>query len=76
MPKQRVDFTEVNNPMLRFLLDDGTEINVKVVIMGIVRCDEQLPDGQLRHEFNIQVLTDQIAPAGPIDVRKLAGGER
>ncbi len=73
MPRQQVDFTEVHNPMLRFLLDDGTELNVKVVLMRVVRCDELLPDGQHRHEFQLQTLVDQIAPAGEIDVRKLAG---
>jgi hypothetical protein len=75
MPNQRVDFTEVNNPMLRFLLDDGTEICIKVVMMGVVRCDELLPDGQHRHELKMQTLIDQLAPAGEIDVRKLVGSK-
>lgn len=73
MAKQNVDFTAVNNPMLKFLLDDGTEINVQLVVMRIVRCDEKLPDGQWKHEFQTQLCIDQVAPAGEIDVKKLAG---
>ena len=73
MARQRVDFTEVSNPMLRFLLDDGTEICIRVVLMGVVRTDETLPDGQPKYELKLQQLIDQSAPAGEIDVRKLAG---
>lgn len=76
MARQQVDFSEVNNPMLKFLCDDGTEINVKVVLMRIMRTDDKLPDGQFRHEFQIQHVIDQIAPGGEIDVRKLAGGAK
>ena len=75
MARQQVDFSELSNPLLRFLLDDGTEIAVKVVLMRVVRTDEKLPDGQYRHEFNIQHVIDQIAPEGPIDMKKLAKGE-
>lgn len=71
MARQQVDFTEVHNPMLRFLLDDGTEIRVKLALMRVVRTDERLPDGQFRHEFNIQHMVDQIAPEGEIDVKSL-----
>lgn len=73
MTRQQVDFTEINNPMLRFLLDDGTEINVKLVIMRVVRTDEKLPDGQMKHEFQMQHLVDQVAPGGKIDIKNLAG---
>lgn len=75
MVRQQVDFSEVSNPMLKFLLDDGTELNIKCVLMRVVRTDEKLPDGQYRHEFQLQHVVDQIAPAGPIDVNKLAKGE-
>ena len=74
MAKQRVDFTEINNPLIRFLLDDGTEIMIKVVLMGVVRTDELLPDGQFKHELKMQQLIEQLAPAGEIDIKKLAGG--
>ena len=73
MARRTVDFTAINNPMLRFLLEDGTELNIQVVLMRATRTDELLPDGQLRHEFQLQTLVDQVAPAGEIDVKKLAG---
>lgn len=76
MARTSVDFTAVNNPLLRFLLEDGTEINVQMVMMRIVRTDEKLPDGQFRHEFSMQQCIDQVAPAGEIDVKKLAGGQK
>lgn len=75
MARQQVDFSEVNNPILKFLLDDGTELNVKCVLMRVIRTDEKLPDGQYRHEFQLQHVVDQIAPEGPIDVKTLAKGE-
>lgn len=75
MARQQVDFTEVSNSMLKFLLDDGTELNIKCVLMRVVRTDDKLPDGQYRHEFQLQHVVDQIAPEGPIDVKKLAKGE-
>lgn len=75
MPRQNVDFSEIQNPLCRFLLDDGTEIAVKLVLMRVVRTDEKLPDGQSRHEFQLQHVVDQIAPAGPIDMKDLAKGE-
>ncbi len=74
--KRAVDFTEVQNPMLRFLLDDGTEINVKLALMRVVRTDERLPDGQFRHEFMFQHMIDQIAPGGEIDIKSLTGGAK
>lgn len=70
---QRVDFTEVNNPILRFLLDDGTELLVKLVLTQVIRTDDRLPDGQFRHEFKMQHAIDQVAPAGEIDINKLTG---
>lgn len=74
MARQNVDFTEVSNPMLRFLLDDGTELNIKCCLMRVVRLDEKLPDGQFKHEFQLQTLVDQVAPAGEIDMSKLLKG--
>lgn len=76
MARQNVDFTTVSNPMLKFLLEDGTEINLQVVLMRVVRCDEKLPDGQWKHEFQTQLCVDQVAPAGEIDVKKLAGEKK
>lgn len=75
MARQQVDFTEVSNPILKFLLDDGTELNIKCVLMRVVRTDDKLPDGQYRHEFQLQHVIDQIAPEGEIDIKKLAKGE-
>lgn len=57
--------------MLKFLLDDGTELNVKCVLMRVIRTDEKLPDGQYRHEFQLQHLVDQIAPEGEINMATL-----
>lgn len=74
MANQQVDFTEVSNPILKFLLDDGTELNVKCVLMRVVRTDVKLPDGQFRHEFQLQHVVDQIAPGGPIDMKQLVKG--
>lgn len=76
MARQQVDFSVVNNPLLKFLLDDGTEINVQMVMMRVTRTDTKLPDGQFAHEFQLQSVVDQIAPQGPIDVNKLAKGEQ
>lgn len=73
MARRTVDFTPVNNPMLRFLLEDGTELNIQVVLMRVTRTDELLPCGQFRHEFQLQTLVDQVAPAGEIDVKSLIG---
>jgi hypothetical protein len=72
MPR-RVDFTAVNNPMLKFLLEDGTELNIQVVLMRVTRTDDKLPDGQYRHEFTFQNVIDQVAPEGEINVKKLTG---
>ena len=72
--RTNVDFSTVNNPMLKFLLDDGTELNIQMVLMRVVRTDEKLPDGQFKHEFQTQLCVDQVAPAGEIDVKSLAGG--
>ena len=71
MARRTVDFTTVSNPMLKFLLEDGTELNIQVVLMRVTRTDEVLPDCQFRHEFQTQVCVDQVAPAGEIDVKKL-----
>lgn len=68
---QRVDFTEVNNPLLKWLLDDGTEICIKVNLMAVTRTDERLPDGQFRHELKMQTSLEQLAPEGVIDIKKL-----
>lgn len=76
MTKRNVDFSTVQNNMAKFLLEDGTEINVQLVMMRIVRCDEKLPDGQWKHEFQSQLCVDQVAPAGEIDVKSLAGGQK
>ncbi len=76
MASKNVDFTTINNPMLKWLLDDGTEIHVQMVLMRVVRTDEKLPDGQFRHEFQMQQCINQIAPEGEIDVRELAGGAK
>lgn len=75
MARQNVDFSIVHNPLLKFLLDDGTEINVQMVMMRVTRTDNKLPDGQYAHEFQLQSVVDQIAPAGPIDMKNLARGE-
>lgn len=75
MARQLVDFTAVQNPMLKFLLDDGTEINVQMALMRVVRTDDKLPDGQFRHELQFQQFIDQIAPGGDIDVKSLAKGQ-
>lgn len=74
MVRRQVDFTTVNNPMLKFLLDDGTELNVQLVLMRVTRTDEKLPDGQFKHEFQTQICVDQVAPAGVIDIKNLAKG--
>lgn len=71
MARQQVDFTEINNPLCRFLLDDGTEIAVKLVLMRVVRTDEKLPDGQFRHEFQMQHVVDQVAPENEINMATL-----
>lgn len=76
MARRRVDFTELNNPLLRFLLEDGTEIRIKLSMMNIVRTDDKLPDGQFRHEFQVQQAIEQLAPEGEIDIKKLAGGDK
>lgn len=76
MAKVNVDFSVVQNSMLKFLLDDGTEINVQMVMMRIVRTDTKLPDGQWMHEFQLQSVVDQVAPAGEIDVKSLAGSQK
>jgi len=52
--------------LIRFLLDDGTEIVVKLVLTQVIRTDEKLPDGQCKHEFRMQHIVDQIAPGGDI----------
>jgi hypothetical protein len=71
MASQRVDFSELNAPMLKWLLDDGTEIWLKMSLMRVTRTDERLPDGQFRHELSFSQAIEQVAPAGPIDVKKL-----
>lgn len=76
MPRQMVDFTAIQNPMLKFLLDDGTELRVQVVLMRVVRTDQKLPDGQFAHEFQFQHVVDQVAPGGDIDIKQLAGGTK
>lgn len=74
MAKTNVDFSTIQNNMLKFLLDDGTEINVQMVMMRIVRTDTRLPDGQWAHEFQLQSVINQIEPADEIDIKKLAKG--
>lgn len=76
MPRQNVDFTAIQNPMLKFLLDDGTEIRVQIALMRVVRTDQKLPNGQFAHEFQFQHMVDQIAPGGEIDIKTLAGGAK
>lgn len=71
-----VDFTAVNNPLLKWLLEDGTEIHIQMVMMRIIRTDEKLPDGQYKHEFQMQQCVNQVASAGEIDVKSLAGGAK
>lgn len=76
MARQRVDFSVISNPMLKWLLDDGTELRVQVSLMNVIRTDERLPDGQFKHEFSLQTVIEQLAPEGEIDVKKLAGGAK
>lgn len=74
MSRQRVDFTIANNNAIRVLCDDGTEFVINVVVPAIWRTDEKLPDGQPKYEIRLQPTIEQLAPEGPIDVKKLAGG--
>lgn len=76
MARQIVNFTEVNNPLLKFMLEDGTELMVKVALMRVIRTDEKLPDGQFRHEFNFQHMIDQIEPEKKIDPAQLVKGDK
>lgn len=75
MARRSVDFTAVQNAPSKFLLDDGTELTIQLVLMRVIRTDEQLPDGQFKHELQMQTVLDQAAPAGEIDVRKIAGAK-
>lgn len=70
----QVSFTEIANPPSRFLLDDGTEIFVKPVVTRIIKTGELLPDGQPRFELKLQLIIDQMAPAGEIDIKQLTNG--
>lgn len=76
MPGQHVDFTVINNPLIRVLLDDGTELRVQCCLMDVVRTGDKLPDGQPAHAFQFQTVVHQIAPEGSIDIKKLAGGTK
>lgn len=76
MARQRVDFITAQNQMSKFLLDDGTEIRIQIVLTNVTRTDEKLPDGQYKHEFQLQPVIEQLAPEGEVDVRKLAGGAK
>lgn len=76
MARQRVDFVVVQNQMSKFLLDDGTEIRVQLVLTNVIRTDEKLPDGQCKHEFQLQPVIEQLPPEGEVNVRKLAGGTK
>jgi len=74
MANRRVDFTVTQNQPIKILCDDGTEFVIHSVVGQIIRTDGKLPDGQFRHEIRMQQVIDQLAPEGPIDVKKLAGG--
>ena len=74
MTRRSVDFSTIQNNRAKFLLDDGTELNVQLVLMRVIRTDERLPDGQWKHEFQSQLCVDQVAPAGEIDIKNLAKG--
>lgn len=74
MARQRVDFTVTQNQQVRVLCDDGTEFRIDLVVSAITRTDDKLPDGQPKYELRLQPIIEQLAPEGPIDVRKLAGG--
>ena len=74
MARRSVDFTTVQNFPAKFLLDDGTEIVVQLVMMRVYRTDEKLSDGQYKHELQMQTVVDQAAPEGEIDVKNLAKG--
>lgn len=71
MARQRVDFTEIHNPTCKFIADDGTEFHVKINMVSLTRTDQILPDGQYAYEVNCQLITNQLAPEGKIDITKL-----
>lgn len=76
MARRSVDFSTVQNTPAKFLLEDGTEILIQLVMLRIHRTDEKLPDGQFKHELQMQTIMDQAAPEGEIDVRKLTGQDK
>lgn len=71
MARQRVDYSVISNQMSKFLLDDGTEIRVQLVLTDVIRTDEKLPDGQNKHEFRFQTVVEQLSPEGGFDMSKL-----
>lgn len=61
--KTRVEFAEELNPWSVFLLEDGTRIRVRLVMVKIEKIEgAKLPDGQQAYQTNFHPIIDQSEP--------------
>lgn len=61
--KTRVDFAEESNPWSSFILEDGTRIRVRLVMVKIEKIEgAKLPDGQQAYQTQFHPVIDQSEP--------------
>lgn len=62
MAAQDVSFVEENNPWSVFVMEDGTRLKVRPILVWIKTTDKFLPDGQPAYDTRVQIIIDQSAP--------------
>lgn len=59
---RRIEVAEEVNPWSVFILEDGTKIRVRTVLVAVTRTGETLADGQPSHDLSFQQIIEQIRP--------------
>jgi len=49
-------------PWTNYILEDGTTLKVKVILLSVIRLDEYSPDGQPIYQFTAQQIVGIQAP--------------
>lgn len=62
MAGQEVSFVEENNPWSVFILEDGTRLKVRPILIRVTTTNNKLADGQPAYNIHTQLIIDQAAP--------------
>lgn len=59
---QTIEFESKGEPWNQYTLEDGTQLKIKVVLLGAVRLDEYNDHGQPIYQFQLQQLVGADVP--------------